>query len=155
MAIEEIARLLNPEASAINKKESALFGFHEIETPNGDLFVFIKPKTFMNESGLAVKSVLKYFSARPSEVIIFHDDSDLPLGTIKISESSNLAGHRGLISVKTETKIVDFKRVRIGIRDPKEKNRKKAEEFVLKNIPKTKKGVLLGEALKTSLLKIL
>lgn len=155
LAIEKIADSLSPVADKTTEKNSALFSFREAWMPNGDLFIFVRPKTFMNESGLAVKSALKYFSAKPSEVVIFHDDSDLPLGTAKISESSNFAGHRGLISIKNESGVSDFKRIRIGIRNPEEKVRKKAEEFVLKNIPKSKRGELLGATLEISWAKIL
>ncbi len=155
LAIEKIADILSLEGDKTIKKNSAFFSSHEIGMSNGDLFIFVRPKTFMNESGLAVKSALKYFSAHPSEIVVFHDDSDLPLGTVKVSESSNLAGHRGLISVKNEIGVSDFKRIRIGIRNPEEKVRKKAEEFVLKNISKAKKDLLLGEALKTNWSKVL
>jgi len=155
LAIEKIADTLSLEAGKTSKKASPLFSFREIGMPNGDCFIFVRPKTFMNKSGLAVKSALKYFSAQPSEIVVFHDDSDLPLGTARISESPNFAGHRGLISVKNETGVSDFKRVRIGIRNPEEKVRKKAEEFVLKNISKAKMSLLLGESLGASWPKVL
>ncbi len=155
LAVQKIADSLSLEAHKISEKNRTLFSFRELKMPDGDTFVFIRPKTFMNESGLAVKSVLKYFSAQKSEIVILHDDSDLPLGTTKMSESSNLAGHRGLISIKNGTGFADFTRLRIGIRDPKEKIRKKAEEFVLKNISKSKKDALFGEEFETSWLKIL
>ncbi|TSC60132.1 MAG: peptidyl-tRNA hydrolase, PTH1 family [Parcubacteria group bacterium LiPW_15] len=154
LALEGIMARMLPEGDISPEKSFPLFGFHKAEIQNGDIFIFVKPKTFMNDSGLAVKAVLKYFSAKPSEVIILHDDSDLNLGTIKISESTNLAGHHGLISIGNETGISNFKRMRIGIRNPDEKIRKKAEEFVLKNIPKKKMELLLGEALSAGWLEL-
>lgn len=145
LAVTKIMDDLLPEANAIKEKGSPLFSSTEIKLSDGETYIFIRPKTFMNESGLAIKAVLKYFSAKPGEIIIFHDDSDLLLGTVKVSNSGNLAGHHGLISVRNETEISNFTRVRIGIRNPDEKTRKKAEEFVLKNIPKTKLTILLGK----------
>lgn len=120
------------------------FEFREAEG-NGEKIIFVRPTTFMNESGLAVREAIKALKALPEEIIIFHDDSDLTIGTIKISESGNLAGHHGLLSIKKETGR-NFARVRIGIRDPKEKIRRKAEEFVLKNIAAAKLPEMFGES---------
>lgn len=127
-------------------KKSEYFSFSKGTDPEtGEKLVFIWSKTYMNESGLAVKAALKFFKAKPAELAVLHDDSDLYLGTAKMSESPNAAGHHGLMSIQKETGLVDFRRLKIGIRDPKEKKRRKAEEFVLKNIPKTKLGSLCPE----------
>lgn len=147
LAVEKIFNNIEKESDSTKEGDAALFHFCEVKIPGGEIIIFARPKTFMNESGIAVKAVLKYFRARQGEVIIFHDDSDLILGVVKISESKNLAGHHGLISIQTEMGGMDFKRVRIGIRNPSEKVRLRAEKFVLNNIPKTKMNVLLGEAL--------
>ncbi len=134
--------LLSPEI--IREGGGKLFDFRETKDESGEKIIFVRPTTFMNESGLAVRETLKFFRADAEEVVLLHDDSDLNLGTAKVSESKNLAGHHGLLSVERETGKT-FKRIRIGIRDPKEKIRRKAEEFVLKNIPKNKMKELFGQ----------
>jgi PTH1 family peptidyl-tRNA hydrolase len=149
-----LARFL-PDAKYAKEKGARLWNATEIKTADGDVLIFVRTKTFMNESGLAVKDILKYFSAEPEEVVLLHDDSDLRLGDIKISESKNLAGHHGLLSVENETGVSNFKRVRVGIRNPSELVRKKAGEFVLKNIPKNKLAVLLQPILREDWLAIL
>lgn len=96
--------------------------------------VFVVPLVFMNDAGRAVKEAAKKFKAAPADIVIIHDESDLPVGTYKISVGRGAAGHKGVRSVMDELHSSAFTRVRIGIRDPAEKRRKKAEEFVLKAI---------------------
>lgn len=133
---------IKKEANIRRNGETGLFSFVEFETREGWQFIFVWPKTYMNESGVAVRGAMKFFKADPEEIIIFHDDSDLTLGEGKLSDSKNTAGHKGLDSVKKETGEAEMLRLRIGIRDPKEKTRKKAGEFVLKAIPKSKLKLL-------------
>jgi PTH1 family peptidyl-tRNA hydrolase len=96
--------------------------------------VFIKPLTFMNESGVAVKEALKKFDVGVGEMLVIHDESDLYLGDFKISAGKNAAGHRGIQSIIDHVGSNEFQRVRIGIRPTREKARKKASVFVLSRI---------------------
>ena len=95
--------------------------------------VLAKPQTFMNNSGKAVKSLLPKLGLgilKPSLVII-HDDIDIPLGKIKISENRGSAGHRGVDSIIQTLGTKNFTRIRIGIRPAKGKPNN-TESFVLK-----------------------
>lgn len=76
--------------------------------------VLIKPETFMNKSGEAVKSLIKSKKAAATLVVI-HDDLDLPLGKIKISFNKSSGGHRGVESVIKAVKTEEFIRLRMGI----------------------------------------
>ncbi len=105
---------------------------------------FVIPLTFMNESGKAVKEALKKIGAGAKDLIVIHDESDLPLGTYKISVGRGAAGHKGVQSIMDSLHAKDFTRIRIGVRDPKEKKRKKAEEFILKKISAKDVRVLKG-----------
>lgn len=104
-----------------------------------------KPDCFMNESGLAVKKIMKKYNATPEELIILHDDSDIMLSEYKISFDRGSAGHKGVQNIVDQLKTKKFWRVRIGIR-PQPKNekakREKAEAFVLKQIGKKEKTIL-------------
>ena len=107
-----------------------------------DSLIFIKPLTFMNESGGAVKSALKYFGFEPGETLVVHDDSDIELGNFKFSFGRGSAGHKGIESIIRNLKTKNFWRLRIGIRPPKndgpiDAKRRKAAEFVLKKISET------------------
>jgi PTH1 family peptidyl-tRNA hydrolase len=97
---------------------------------------FIRPLTYMNESGKAVTAALKKFMGEPNDLIIIHDDSDITLGEFKISFERNAGGHHGVESIINTIGTNAFLRVRIGIRSPKEIKRKKAGEFALKPITK-------------------
>jgi peptidyl-tRNA hydrolase, PTH1 family len=77
------------------------------------------PTTFMNESGLAVRSLTKRFGiAAPADVVIVHDELDLPPGTVRLKAGGGLAGHNGLRSISSHLHSTDFLRVRIGVGKP-------------------------------------
>ena len=96
----------------------------------------VKTLSFVNESGKSVSSAVKFFSSKPDQILVTHDDSDLVIGKYKLSKGGSSAGHKGIDSVIKHLKTKDFWRFRIGIRPEKEKSRSKAAEFVLKKIKK-------------------
>ncbi|MFH1188945.1 MAG: aminoacyl-tRNA hydrolase [bacterium] len=109
--------------------------------------IFIKPLTFMNRSGMAVQEILKYFNTNLENIIILHDDFDLPIGTYRKTDSSGSAGHKGVTSIISALHTEDFHRIRIGIHPNKEEDnlaRLKAEEYVLCSITRTHQTQLLS-----------
>lgn len=80
----------------------------------GDI-VLVKPQTFMNKSGFAVKALLDFYKLTPADVWVIHDDMDLPLGKIKIREKGGSAGHNGVQSIIDQLKTDAFVRFRLGI----------------------------------------
>ncbi len=103
--------------------------------------IYVRPLSYMNESGPAAAAALRHFQASARELLVFQDDSDLPLGSFRISCGSGAAGHHGIESLLASLKTRDFCRVRIGIRPrvpagvPAEaRSRAKAGEFVLRKI---------------------
>jgi len=94
-----------------DKKLKALMAKGEI---GGEKFQIILPETFMNKSGDSLRSLA--LSAKKAEnLIVVHDDIDLPLGKVKISFGKNSGGHKGVESVIKAVKTINFTRVRIGI----------------------------------------
>jgi|SRR3989338_7112711 len=81
---------------------------------NREKFTIILPNTFMNKSGNSLKSLINS-QAKAKNLIVIHDDLDLPLGKIKISFGKNSGGHRGVESIMRTIKTKDFLRLRIGI----------------------------------------
>jgi PTH1 family peptidyl-tRNA hydrolase len=77
--------------------------------------VLIKPKTFMNESGIAVKSAFDRFGISVEDYIIIHDELDVSLGDIKITKGKGPGGHKGVLSVVNELGSKEFIRIRVGI----------------------------------------
>ncbi len=98
--------------------------------------------TYMNESGQAMKSLLKFLSKsdfdRGPNIIVIHDDLDIPLGKIKICQNRSAAGHKGVQSIIEHLKTRDFTRIRIGIK-PRENLNIPLEKFVLKRFSKKEK----------------
>ncbi|MDE2746384.1 MAG: aminoacyl-tRNA hydrolase [Chloroflexota bacterium] len=87
------------------------------DTPHGPVAVVI-PRTFMNESGQAVQSLLEKYRADPSDLILLVDELDLEPGRIRIRPSGSDAGQRGMRSIRATIGELDFPRVRIGVGRP-------------------------------------
>ena len=90
----------------------------------------IKPLTFMNNSGTAIKELIDYFKIDAKDVFVFHDDMDIDFGKIKVKFGGGSAGHNGIDSID---KFIgkDYSRVRVGIGHPKQK--KKVNNHVLED----------------------
>lgn len=100
--------------------------------------ILLKPQTYMNNSGKAVKSLITDYGLRITNIIVIHDDIDLPLGTMRRSENISSAGHKGIQSIIDELGTQDFTRIRIGIRPPllRQGFGGQAQKFVLENFSK-------------------
>jgi peptidyl-tRNA hydrolase, PTH1 family len=92
--------------------------------------VIVLPLTYMNLSGGAVKRATKRFDVNTENIILIHDDTDLPQKTVRFSVSRGSAGHKGVSSVMKSIKTKDITRIRIGVR----KEEGKAISVVLKKI---------------------
>lgn len=87
---------------------------------------------YMNMIGMRVQEFLKKRNFKPEEIVVVYDDSDLPIGEYKLVFGGGSAGHKGIESIIAHLHTKDFWRLRIGIRDSNETERKKAGEFVLR-----------------------
>lgn len=85
----------------------------EVAKVNG--VVYCKPQTFMNESGVAVRSVMDFYKVAAHDVIAVYDDKDLPFGVVRLRSNGSSAGHNGVKSLITHLGAMDFARVRVGI----------------------------------------
>ncbi len=79
--------------------------------------IFVKPTTYMNLSGIAIRQVLEYFSVGVENILVVLDDFQLPLGTIRFRKKGSSGGHNGLKSIIAELGTESFARLRIGIGD--------------------------------------
>lgn len=126
MLLDKIAQEKN-----LNWRQQKKFSSQVCEHEN-DLLV--KPLTYMNNSGWAIRQILSYYKLLPrkiffsnknsdlSEILtVIHDDSDLELGNYKISTDSRSAGHNGVNSLIKHLKTQNFRRIRIGISTPQRK----------------------------------
>lgn len=95
--------------------------------------VLVKPLTFMNDSGMSVRCLMKKYN--PELLVVIHDEIDLVIGNVQKSENKSSAGHKGVQSVITELGTKDFTRIRIGIQ-PKYGKPENIEDFVLRKYTK-------------------
>ncbi|MFA5882895.1 MAG: aminoacyl-tRNA hydrolase [Acidimicrobiia bacterium] len=79
------------------------------------------PTTYMNDSGAAVQALVRRYGVTPEQVVIVHDELDLPVAALKLKAGGGLAGHNGLRSIKAHLKTDAFLRVRIGVGKPASK----------------------------------
>lgn len=80
--------------------------------------VLVKPQTFMNESGLAVAPLARFYKVEPARLLVVYDDLDLPPGTIRLRAGGGSGGHRGMLSIIEQLGTQQFPRLRIGIGRP-------------------------------------
>ena len=137
MVIDEIQRKHDFPDFKLDKEHDALI------SKKGDVLL-VKPQTYMNESGKAIKSIASYYKIDIKDIIVIHDDAETNLGEIKEVESRSAAGHNGVRSIIDELKTNEFKRLKLGINsnDPSFKN-KPLDETVLKNFSKAEEIVAL------------
>ena len=107
----------------------------------GDNFILAKPQTFMNNSGQAVKAIKTFFKIKPENIIIVHDDIDLPVGTIRITVGASSGGNNGVESIIKELGTKDFIRIRIGVANTL-RDKIPADKFVLQNFTPADKKII-------------
>jgi PTH1 family peptidyl-tRNA hydrolase len=95
--------------------------------------ILLKPETFMNDSGRAVGDAARYYKVDLPDIVVFHDELDLTSGRLRVKIGGGNAGHNGLRSI-TEHIGNDYRRVRIGIGHPGDKDR--VHDYVLSNFAK-------------------
>jgi peptidyl-tRNA hydrolase, PTH1 family len=100
--------------------------------------IFLCPATFMNLSGRAVRQCADYYKIDIEDVLVIHDDLDLPMGRIKIARQGGAGGHKGVQSIIDHLGGANFPRIRIGIGRPR--YNETTEAFVLSSFYKDQRG---------------
>ncbi|MCR5606344.1 MAG: aminoacyl-tRNA hydrolase [Treponema sp.] len=100
---------------------------------------FLKPFTYMNLSGESVIELAHFYKIKPEEILVVHDELELPIGTISLKWSGGLGGHNGLRSMKSSFGTADFWRLRFGISKPENRD---IADYVLSNFTENEKIVL-------------
>jgi PTH1 family peptidyl-tRNA hydrolase len=112
---------------------------------DGRQVLIAKPRSFMNLSGRPVAALARFFSVPPTEVIVVHDELDLPFGSVRLKRGGGEGGHNGLRSVSSALTTKDYLRVRFGIGRPP--GRQDPADYVLKpfSAPERKEVPVLVE----------
>ena len=125
--IEELAR----EYSASFRQEKKFHGeVAKISLAGKDIWL-LKPETFMNRSGLAVQSLMSFYRITADQLLVAHDEIDLPPGTAKLKTGGGHGGHNGLRDIISQLGTKDFHRLRIGVGHPGSKDQ--VVDYVLHN----------------------
>lgn len=130
MALDRLADEFDFSDFKEEKKFKAEIAVGKIQ---GQKIILAKPTTFMNNSGEAVSAIAKYYKIKPTEIIVIHDDLDLPLSRIKLINQSSAGGHNGIKSIIQYLKTQDFTRIKIGVATPK-KDKMDSADYVLTKI---------------------
>src|SRR3989344_2183763 len=122
MVIEALFKQMTPVAKTVwedNKKFKAdiaeLTWQPQKDHKKAEKIILVKPKTFMNNSGMAVSAIVRFYKIAPSDVWIVNDEVDLPLGSLKIRFGGASAGHKGVSSITDSLGTDKFWRFRMGI----------------------------------------
>jgi len=113
MVVDELAR--RSRAESFRGKFGAELTTGEV---GRERCVLLKPQEYMNVSGRSVQRASAFYQVEPKEVVVIHDEIDLPLGTLRIKVGGGHAGHNGLRSIVQDLGSADFVRVRCGVGRP-------------------------------------
>jgi len=115
----DFVQLLSKKLKVTLKKEDKFFSLYGIKILNQVKVHLCIPTIYVNESGKTVSSITDYLKISNEQVLVIHDDLDLPLGKIKLKEEGGHGGHNGLKNIIDSLKgHANFKRMRIGIDHP-------------------------------------
>lgn len=115
---------------------------------DADAVILLKPRTFMNESGLAVAKASAYYKVAPERLVVIHDELDLDFGQLRLKLGGGDNGHNGLKSIRRSLGTGDFYRVRFGIGRPP--GRMEPADFVLTGFGSSQAGDLAVEIARTA-----
>ena len=101
--------------------DAKMFGIVGKLNPNADVWLMM-PTTFMNNSGKAVAALANYYKITPAEILVIHDELDLPAGSVKLKFGGGHGGHNGLKDIHAALGTPDYWRLRLGIDHPGDRN---------------------------------
>lgn len=81
--------------------------------------IYVEPQTYMNDSGHCIAQLANFFKIEPKDILIVHDDMDLPLAKLRVRAGGKSGGHNGIKSIIADLGSSDFNRLKIGIRHPR------------------------------------
>jgi PTH1 family peptidyl-tRNA hydrolase len=128
----------------IFKNESKFHGLSARGQLHGHEVLLLKPQTFMNVSGRAVGALAQFYKIAPAEILVVHDELDLPPGIARLKTGGGHGGHNGLKDIIAQLGTKDFWRLRIGIGHPGD--RAEVSNYVL-NDPRREERELIDEAM--------
>lgn len=135
MLLNQLAKRLDTDFSRLESKALITKSNYE-----GHKILLAKPQTYMNLSGQAVGSLIKFYKVSLDQIMVAYDEVDLPFGAIRIRPEGGSAGHKGMQSIIERLGTNQFPRLRLGVGRPP--GRSDAAAYVLRDFSKDEKGEL-------------
>jgi len=142
--VDEAARQLGTSL----QMERGHFGLVGRASVGGHSVWLVEPQTYMNRSGQAVASLARFFKITPEEILVVHDELDLPPGDVRLKKGGGHAGHNGLRDIHAQLGSPDYWRLRIGIGHPGHRN--EVANWVLKK-PSPDDRIAIAQAMDRAL----
>ncbi|MEK7643896.1 MAG: aminoacyl-tRNA hydrolase [Patescibacteria group bacterium] len=132
MAVDGLWRKLKETNAVADWELSKKFNAEIAEAQVGmEKIILVKPMTFMNDSGQTAQMIRSYYQIEMTDLLVVHDDKDLPLGVIKTQTDRGHAGHNGVRSIVDLSGTQNFSRVRVGIAPSNPEKMADVSAFVL------------------------
>ena len=131
LAIDLLAKSLGVNISS--EKWNALLGNCNV---NGEKVILMKPLTYMNLSGSAVAQAVNFYHIEPQDILVLHDDMDLPTGSLRIRKNGSAGGQKGMKNIIDCLKTSEIARIRIGVGHSSQGDHDKVPDWVLSPVPK-------------------
>ena len=112
-----IEKLLDQFPATLRLESKFRAQITQIQTSNGPVRIAI-PTTYMNESGIAVRAIAQFYKLQPEQILIAHDELDVPVGQCKLKKGGGAGGHNGLRSIHDHLSSTAILRLKIGIDRP-------------------------------------
>ena len=133
--INELAKNNN-----INITKTKFKALYETGIIQNEKVILLKPQTYMNLSGEAIKEARDFYNVKPEEIIVIYDDIDIEKGKIKLRKKGGPGSHNGMKSVVQELNTTDFIRIRVGIGQPEFKS--DMINYVIGKVPEEEQKIL-------------
>lgn len=147
VGFEVVEKVLERQGESFGRAPLRLNG-RVAKTGSGEdrVFYFVSNR-FMNETGASVRAAAVYFKIAPEDILIVHDDIDLPFGRLRLQVGGGSGGHNGIRSIESATRTASFSRLKVGVGRPH--GALDAADFVLKPFTKAERpevDVLIEQA---------
>jgi PTH1 family peptidyl-tRNA hydrolase len=146
-----VDNLANSLPNARLQRESGFNALVAKTIIGGNQLWLLEPQTYMNRSGQSVGAIARFYKIAPDEVLVVHDELDLPPGAAKLKKGGSSGGHNGLKDISAALGTQDYWRLRIGIGHPRTLNlNQPVADFVLHR-PRREEQLLIDEAIEKAL----
>jgi peptidyl-tRNA hydrolase, PTH1 family len=146
-----VDNLANSLPNARLQRESGFNAMVAKTTIGGNQLWLLEPQTYMNRSGQSVGAIARFYKIQPDEVLVVHDELDLPPGAAKLKKGGSSGGHNGLKDITSALGTQDYWRLRIGIGHPRTLNlNQPVADFVLHR-PRREEQLLIEDAIEKAL----